>query len=683
MPPPPRELRKRSRCNAIGSFDELGLTSSRNVLNDWNEEKKDPDLTSTTDTDPQDHWKRHRRTELQDDESNPSDTPSTDTNNDTNHAHYHHSSRESNALEYDTMVSTRTSLKEDQDQHICNQNSNSTAHSLLYNLSSCDANDESRSRLMDSHRIPESSCPTLSDSLDQAISTTSTDSILLGDDTQHQNHEPAPSLGLDDYPFATETSTSSFHTTTTTSTSTTSRSLVPSQFHHSASNSMIHDESCINARFSDIVGHGSAKIRLDEMLLPLALPPSIAKRILTGVRAIPASILFYGPPGCGKTQLARAVAGEAQAAFLSIGPSDILSKFVGESEASVRDLFQQAKLLARRMESRCCVLFFDEIDALGVSRGGATDGGFAGAGGSENSSRRLLAELLIQLTNLDNEARYLNKNGDTCDEEDDNIDICSRSDVLECSRDDKDHDHQNYFSGNVTPDSSDHNDQNNSFLRYSRESLHDGSKFKSKSYRDEENYDTPPRVIVIAATNRPEDCDPALLRRFAIRVLVGLPTERDRLIIISRLLKNIHHNLTVEDLKQLAAQTEGWSGSDLESVSREAVMSPIREVLRKAAVLKSSSRKIDRYEKCDSDEIYQIAARDMLLKGFQDLRPVSLKDFDDAISFWIGDGQDDIASRIRKDCSRSFHYDSDSTENDLELDNVSTERHQYGDQIHE
>lgn len=325
----------------------------------------------------------------------------------------------------------------------------------------------------------------------------------------------------------------------------------------------------INTRFSDIIGHGDVKIRIDELLLPLALPPSLTDSILRGVRALPASILLYGPPGCGKTQLARAIAGESQAAFLSIGPSDILSKFVGESEASLRALFLQARTMARRTASRCAVLFFDEIDALGYSRGDES-----GKSQDGDGSRRILAELLIQLSSL--------------------------STAQEQHRDQRDDD-----------DESD--------------------------VEQEERV----RVMVIAATNRLSDCDPALIRRFAIQVHVGLPTARDRRKIFKKFLVDFEHSVSKGDLKELAQVTEGWSGSDLESLTREAAMAPIRECLQTAAAVKRKARKMEQQggvesaqETVKAQDAFEVA-KNVLLKEFQSLRPVTIEDFQTAMTFLL------------------------------------------------
>ncbi|KAL7435439.1 hypothetical protein ACHAXM_006170 [Skeletonema potamos] len=295
-----------------------------------------------------------------------------------------------------------------------------------------------------------------------------------------------------------------------------------------------YDIPTINASFRDIIGHGQAKLRLDEALLPLALPPDLAASVLSGIRAAPASILLHGPPGCGKTKLAKAVAGEAQAAFISVGPSDILSKFVGESESAIRGLFREARARAKKMESKCTVIFFDEIDALGRSRVDEGNGGESKSGG-DHSSRRVLAELLIQMTDLSSMNGEDDGGESECDEDydgycDDNSFACqstlSGSEVVVACHD-----------GNLNERS---------------QALNAGDKVR-----------TTPRVIVIAATNRPEDCDPALLRRFAVRVLVGLPTKKDRKKIIKRLLKDVDHTVTADQLDELADATEGWSGSDL------------------------------------------------------------------------------------------------------------------------
>ena len=188
----------------------------------------------------------------------------------------------------------------------------------------------------------------------------------------------------------------------------------------------------------------------------------------------------------------------------------------------------------------------------------------------------------------------------------------------------------------------------------------------------EGNRDSHPRIIVIAATNRPEDCDPALLRRFAIRVLIGLPTRRDRRRIISRLLDGIEHTISIDQLKDLSISMEGWSGSDLESVTREAVMAPVRECLRSAAILKMRARRrlnrMTNHNNANDENDKNFhnldrgneIARNELLNRFNNLRPVSIHDFEEAVSFWIGDRQEEMSMQMMNE-SGSCHYDSDSS----------------------
>lgn len=190
-----------------------------------------------------------------------------------------------------------------------------------------------------------------------------------------------------------------------------------------------------------------------------------------------------------------------------------------------------------------------------------------------------------------------------------------------------------------------------------------GTSTKDKSDNDKRK----PRVIVVAATNRPEDCDPALLRRFAVRVLVALPTRRDRKRIISRLLLGVNHSVTECQLEALAQSTDGWSGSDLESMTREAAMAPLRETLRAAAILKKRAGKKNQQSGDGSSEEKNAdydTTRESLLNGFRNLRPVSHRDFEDGIAFFLGDASADGAFGQCGNGSRHSQYDSSDSSGD-------------------
>ncbi|AEG17614.1 CDC48 family AAA ATPase [Methanobacterium paludis] len=228
-----------------------------------------------------------------------------------------------------------------------------------------------------------------------------------------------------------------------------------------------------NVKWDDIGGLEGAKQELREAVeWPLKYPENFEK---FGVKP-PKGVLVYGPPGTGKTLLAKAVANESEANFIAIKGPELLSKWVGESEKGVREVFKKARQTAPT------VIFFDEIDSIASTRGGSsTDSGV---------TQRVVNQLLTEIDGL--------------------------------------------------------------------EELQD--------------------VVVVAATNRVDIIDPALLRpgRFDRHVEVGDPDEEARIAIFKVHTKDMPLADDV-DLEKLAKRTEGYVGADIEAVCREAVMLTLRD----------------------------------------------------------------------------------------------------------
>ncbi|KAF7797766.1 hypothetical protein EIP86_008967 [Pleurotus ostreatoroseus] len=227
-----------------------------------------------------------------------------------------------------------------------------------------------------------------------------------------------------------------------------------------------------NVKWDDVAGLEIAKDALKEaVILPIKFP-----HLFTGKRTPWRGILLYGPPGTGKSYLAKAVATEAKGTFFSVSSSDLVSKWQGDSERLVRQLFEMAR------ENKPAIIFIDEIDSLASSRSDAESEG----------SRRIKTEFLVQMNGVG------------------------------------------------------HDDTG---------------------------------VLVLGATNIPWQLDNAIKRRFEKRIYIPLPGLEARKQMFILHVGDTPCQVSQKDYRLLAEKTDGYSGSDIAVVVRDALMQPVRKVL--------------------------------------------------------------------------------------------------------
>ena len=271
-------------------------------------------------------------------------------------------------------------------------------------------------------------------------------------------------------------------------------------------------ESKPDVKFDDVVGLKEAKQILKEIIII----PNLRPDLFTGLRSPPRGLLLFGPPGTGKTMIAKAVATECKCTFFSISASSLTSKYLGESEKLVRALFQLA------YEMQPSVVFIDEIESILSKR----------KEGENDAMKRLKTEFLIQFDGV-------------------------------------------------------------------------GS--------SEEN-----RVLIIGATNRPFDLDPAVIRRLPKRVYVGPFNDEEKKGFIKKIITQNKCNISDDEFYKIAQMCKNYSNSDLKELCREAAYEPLRELNT------ASLQKVD------------------------ELRPITFEDFTKAVRKVRGTLTKDILRQLEK-----------------------------------
>ncbi|XBW35274.1 hypothetical protein QEN19_000842 [Hanseniaspora menglaensis] len=281
-----------------------------------------------------------------------------------------------------------------------------------------------------------------------------------------------------------------------------------------------------DVKWTDIAGLETAKESLKEaVILPVKFP-----HLFTGKRKPTTGILLYGPPGTGKSYLAKAVATEAQSTFFSISSSDLVSKWMGESEKLVRNLFQLAR------EKKPSIIFIDEIDALTSAR----------SDNESEASRRIKTEILVQMNGVGNDTQG---------------------------------------------------------------------------------------VLVLGATNIPWQLDSAIRRRFEKRIYIALPELGARCKMFELNVGDTPCTLKRKDYRVLGKMTEGYSGSDINVVVKDALMEPVRKIQTATHFKKVTDQDHIKFTPCSPGDDGAIEMSWLDIENGQDLQEpeLTLKDFIKAV----------------------------------------------------
>jgi len=284
----------------------------------------------------------------------------------------------------------------------------------------------------------------------------------------------------------------------------------------------------LSVEWDDVVGLDAAR----STLAVAALMPARFPELFRGARRPPRAVLLYGPPGTGKTHLAKALATRAASTFFAISSTDLITKWLGESEQRVRALFERARA------ARPSIVFIDEIDSLCGTRRDT----------ESESASRVKTEFLTQLDGI--------------------------------------------------------------------ASANEG-------------------VLVLGATNVPYALDAAVRRRFERRLYIALPDAAARCRMIERRLVGVEHTLAAEDLAALVAATDGYSGADLDTLVRDALLAPVRDIINAThfRALDDAGDGAVRYEiDNNADGVGVVTTWESLPPGSLSARPLTAGDIESALA---------------------------------------------------